>query len=252
MFFPRLRRRAKWVFVLLAGAFALGFLAFGVGTGVQGGNIGDILANVFGSSGGSGPSIEDAQEKLAKNPRDVEALLELATAFGAARRVDDAIRTYGRYAELRPRDAGALRQLAALYDGQAQRAARRVSALQSDAQRQLFGQAVFGFPGASPLSAALGRDRIGESLAGEANARAAEATRQAQAIFRKEAGVYERLTKLLPDDPTVFFQLGFASQQGNDAAAAISAYERFLVLAPDDPLAPQVRQLLEQLGGTVQ
>ena len=31
MFFPKLRRKAKWVFLLLAIAFGLGFVAFGVG-----------------------------------------------------------------------------------------------------------------------------------------------------------------------------------------------------------------------------
>ena len=31
MFFPRLRRHAKWMFLLLALAFALGFVGFGVG-----------------------------------------------------------------------------------------------------------------------------------------------------------------------------------------------------------------------------
>ena len=31
MFFPRLRRQAKWVFLFLALVFALGFVGFGVG-----------------------------------------------------------------------------------------------------------------------------------------------------------------------------------------------------------------------------
>jgi len=33
MFFPRLRRQAKWVFVFLAAVFCLGFVFFGVGSG---------------------------------------------------------------------------------------------------------------------------------------------------------------------------------------------------------------------------
>ena len=39
LFFPRLRRHAKWVFVLLAFAFAFSFVLFGVGSGSTG--IGD-------------------------------------------------------------------------------------------------------------------------------------------------------------------------------------------------------------------
>ena len=41
MFFPRLRRHAKWMFALLALMFALGFVGFGVGAGGIG--FGDIL-----------------------------------------------------------------------------------------------------------------------------------------------------------------------------------------------------------------
>ena len=48
MFFPKLRRQAKWVFVFLALVFALGFVVFGVGSG---GGIG--LGDLFGT-GGSG------------------------------------------------------------------------------------------------------------------------------------------------------------------------------------------------------
>ena len=52
MFFPKLRRRAKWVFLLLAIAFGVGFVAFGVGTGVGGTSIGDVLRDIFSSSSG--------------------------------------------------------------------------------------------------------------------------------------------------------------------------------------------------------
>src|ERR687886_2932292 len=67
MFFPRLRKRAKWIFALLALVFAIGFVAFGVGAGGSG--IGDFLSQIFHSgSRSSGPSVEDAPAKLKKNP----------------------------------------------------------------------------------------------------------------------------------------------------------------------------------------
>ena len=65
MFFPRLRRQAKWVFVFLALVFAIGFVAFGVGSGSTG--ISDILrGNFFGggtstsASSGTGSSSRPA------------------------------------------------------------------------------------------------------------------------------------------------------------------------------------------------
>src|ERR671922_2022520 len=55
MFFPRLRRHAKWMFVFLALVFAVGFVGFGVGAGGTG--IGDILR---GGTGSGAPSADDA------------------------------------------------------------------------------------------------------------------------------------------------------------------------------------------------
>ena len=54
MFFPRLRRQAKWVFVFLAFVFAAGFVFFGVGSGSTG--LGDLLRgnfNIFGNNSSS-------------------------------------------------------------------------------------------------------------------------------------------------------------------------------------------------------
>ena len=64
MFFPRLRRHTKWMFVLLALFFGVGFVAFGVGAGGTG--IGDIFRNH--QSGGGGPSVKSALEATQKHP----------------------------------------------------------------------------------------------------------------------------------------------------------------------------------------
>ena len=77
MFFPKLRRQAKWVFIFLALSFAVGFVVFGVGSG-GGAGLGDLLQ---GSSGGtSGPSVSDAQKKIDKG--NLVAYKELAAAQG--------------------------------------------------------------------------------------------------------------------------------------------------------------------------
>ena len=68
MFFPRLRRHAKWMFVLLALIFGLGFVLFGVGAGGVG--VGDI----FRGSDGTTQSISDAQDETEKNPTDPQAV----------------------------------------------------------------------------------------------------------------------------------------------------------------------------------
>ena len=56
MFFPKLRKRAKWVFVLLAAAFGIGFVGFGIGGTGGGGGIADAIGDIFGRTGNALPS----------------------------------------------------------------------------------------------------------------------------------------------------------------------------------------------------
>src|SRR5918999_5000525 len=80
MFFPRLRKQAKWVFLFLALAMGLGFVAFGVGAGGIG--IGDVFRD---AAGGEGiPSVSEAGPRVAEGPRHLEAPPELVAANHAA------------------------------------------------------------------------------------------------------------------------------------------------------------------------
>ena len=66
MFFPRLRRQAKWMFLALALVFGLGYVIFNVGGTIPGTGLGDILQNA-GSSGAA--DVGDAEDKVNDNPR---------------------------------------------------------------------------------------------------------------------------------------------------------------------------------------
>src|SRR5215218_4127219 len=80
MFFPRLRRQAKWVFVFLALVFAVGFVAFGVGSGSSG--ISDILrGNFFGGGTSTSSLAKQKQKAIARNPKDISAYLDLAGIY---------------------------------------------------------------------------------------------------------------------------------------------------------------------------
>src|SRR5512134_3088013 len=101
MFFPRLRRQAKWVFLFLALVFGLGFVGFGVGAGGVG--VGDIFR---GAGGGSGvPSVDDAEQNVAENPRDPQAFRDLANAYQAEGDTDGAIGALEGLVSLRPKNA---------------------------------------------------------------------------------------------------------------------------------------------------
>ena len=91
MFFPRLRRQAKWVFVLLVFVFAGGFVFFGVGSGSTG--IGDLLHGNFSFFGGGGSSsaVSKARDRLKHHPNDAGAWHRLATALRSQKKDDQAI-----------------------------------------------------------------------------------------------------------------------------------------------------------------
>ncbi len=140
MFFPRLRRHAKWMFVFLAVALGGGFVLFGVGAGGTG--VGDILR---GGGGSSGPSISSAQARTEENPKDVEAWRDLSTAYQAEGKTDEAIEAQKTVVVLAPKNTDALRELASLYLAQAGAKQREAQILQIQAAYQGVGQ---GFPGA--------------------------------------------------------------------------------------------------------
>src|SRR5437868_2426326 len=120
MFFPRLRRRAKWIFLVLALVFALGFIGFGVGAGGSG--IGNFISDfIHGNTGTSGTSVSGARAKVAKNPRDATAQLELANALTTTGDLTGAVSALDAYLKLRPKDTDALQQQAGLWARLAER-----------------------------------------------------------------------------------------------------------------------------------
>jgi tetratricopeptide (TPR) repeat protein len=247
MFFPKLRRRAKWVFAFLALAFGIGFVAFGVGTGVSGSSLGDVLRDIIGQQS-AGEDVEEAQERALANPQDAEAQLAWANALQQDGRIRDAITALERYTALREGDTDALRQLANLWGSVASRARQEAETARVEAT-EASGAQSFAQPD-SPFLQDAEQNKIAQTLAAEANARAAAAEAEQQQAAGQQQAVYERLTTLLPEDPTLQLSLGLAAQEARDYQAAIDAYREFLALAPNDPSADQVKaqiKLLEQV-----
>jgi hypothetical protein len=249
MFFTRLRTHAKWVFVVLAAAFAIGFVAFGVGAGGTG--FGDAISDFFG--GGSDlPTIEEAQQAVNENPADPEALRELANAYQADRQYAKAAETLERYTELVPDDVDALRQLANVYSQRAGLLNQEAGLLQTSSQSGSFSQVAFSLPGSSGFLGALGDNPVDNALSGDTSSRIEELADQVSTAYGQQAAVYERISKLTPDDPQIFLQLGQAATQADQTERATAAFERFLELAPDDPSAPAVKEQLEFLRSDVE
>jgi Tfp pilus assembly protein PilF len=244
LFFTRIRRHAKWMFVFLALAFGLGFVVFGIGSD-QGTGIGDLLRDGGGATSGN-VSVSDAREQVQKNPKSAEAQRNLATALETDGMTDDAIVALERYLELKPKDQDALRELAGLHLGQGSQFAQEAQQAQLRASYVTFGS-TFGSPLDLGKGATIGPDPIDQAIATEASEAVSSAYTKAQTSFQSAEQAYQRLVVLAPKDPNVQLELAQAAQQSGDTATAISAYQAFLKLAPDDPSAGVVKQQIAQL-----
>ena len=234
MFFMRLRRSTKPMFIFLAVVFALSFVLLGVGSGSSG--IGDLLRGNFHLFGGgsSATSVSGAQDRIKKNPRDAAAYRDLARAYevkGDTAKAIDALNTYTR---LRPKDTAALTELAATYLSQADAARKQAVAAQAAfANSSLFTP----YPTTGKLGTALGQNPITDASTTPARTAFTTAYGKMQSAYAAAVGVYKRVAAKTPNDPTVQLQLASTAEAAGDSKTAIAAYKRFLKLAPDDPKA---------------
>jgi len=222
--------------------FAVGFVAFGVGSDVQGG-----LADVIQGRGTTGqPSVDDARERLQENPNNRQALRDLATALQTEGRTDEAVAPLERLARLEPRNEDVVRELAGVYLTRASRLRDQVQQAQLEAQVLAPRQALLP-PGASPAEQAFGSAPLEEAIAAQLNERLTNLFSRMQAAYADARDAYARVARLAPRDASLQLQLADAAQNAGDVASAVKAYQRFLTLAPDDPIAPQVRAELKRL-----
>jgi cytochrome c-type biogenesis protein CcmH/NrfG len=246
LFFQRIRLHAKWAYVLLAVAFAATFALLGVGSGSTG--ISDALQNFFSRSSG-GTSISSLEHKAAKNPADAKAWRDLATAYEQKHRTQDAIDALQQYVRLRPKDTGTLSELASEYQQLASddytnytTAAEQAQVANPEATFAPPSTTAFGKVFASPTGL---QDPIDQITSSQASTAAQTAYQGYQTAISQSEATYQRIAKQTPGDPTVQFQLGQAAAAANDLKTAVSAYKRFLKLAPNDVDAPTVRQDLK-------
>lgn len=252
MFFPRLIRQAKWVFVFLALAFAVGFVAFGVGGNLPGTGIGDILQGQVGDN--AGPSVGESRDKIEDNPQNPAGHQELGDALLAEGRGDEAIAAYEDYLDLRPRDIEVKRTLAGLYMSRANTARDEYAQVYAEYQAQT-GGGLFGPPQDSQFGRSLG-GKIDQELTTIYSERLGEINQRMQSAFGQAATLYQQIAATRPDDEALLqLQLGDAAYQARRIPLAVKAYERYLKLDPEGQnaaYAKQQIQLLKAGGANVQ
>jgi tetratricopeptide (TPR) repeat protein len=240
MFFPKLRRQAKWVFVLLALSFSVGFVVFGVGSG-GGLGLGDLLQGSSGST--SGPSVSDAQKKIDKG--NLVAYKELADAYRQDGNLDQAIAADEQYLKARPKDYDYMRTVAGDYEGRAGQQRNQAAAIQDEVTSST-GGTTFAPPGNSPLGRALGNGgKIDQELTTAANQKLTQLYSGLQGSYARATQLYQQVTSNAPNDVLLQLLLANAAYQSRNNPVALKAYRRVIKLSPGSNEAAQARQQIQ-------
>jgi tetratricopeptide (TPR) repeat protein len=240
MFFPRLRRQAKWMFVFLALVFGVGFVGFGVGSGA--GGLDQLWSNLNGS-GSSGPSVSDAREKIDKG--NLVAYKELAEAYRADGKQDQAISAGESYVRAKPNDYAFMRTLASDYEGKAARQRDEAAVIQEELSSST--GTTFAIPPDSKLGRALGTGRIDRELTADANQKLTQLYGGIESAYTRATELYQRVATVEKDDVLLQMLLAQSAYQSRKNGIAIKAYQRVCKLAPGSPDCDQAKDAILQL-----
>lgn len=241
MFFMRLRRGAKWAFIVVVFAFGFSFLFAGVGSGGSGG---DIVQELLGSRGGD--ALKSAEKEVAKNPRSTESLQRLAQAYVTKERRGDAIKTYKRSLKIKPNDLSAMSQLARLQEEITTLRWYRYAKLQTEME------VVYGPLNPDPLQTLAGTDPLISAYTSTMTTKLSQAYGSYIGAAKSWEDTYKRYVKAVPasnvlQKANVELELAQAATSAGDYPVAIKSYKTFLKLTPKSPLAPQVKKAIAEL-----
>jgi hypothetical protein len=248
LFFERMRRKAKFVYFLLAILFAITFAFLGVGSGSSG--LSDLFTNIN-IFHHSGTSVSSAQKEIQKHPNAAKGYRDLATAYEGKAQTASAIAALQQYVAINKKDGKALSELAGLQLSQA-----------ADYQNQ-YGNAYQIQQQVSPsttflprgkLGTALGTNPIEQAQASIAGQNASDLGQRMSLSYSDAVATYQQLAKLQPNNANAQFQLGNTAQTAAQITGsptynltAVAAYKAYLKLSPDASTAAQVRALIKQL-----
>jgi tetratricopeptide (TPR) repeat protein len=243
LFFSRLRRRQKWVFLLLAVVFAITFAAVGVGSG-NGGGLDQLFNGIL---GGGGTSVSKAQAEVKTDP--VKGYRDLASAYLAQNDPADAIAADQSYLKLRRKDTSKWLELASLEERQGQNYVGLYQQAQQQAQLADPAQAVQ--PG-GPLGQQLGTNPVDQYYAQQTSTQTTQYLQLATSAYGNAVRAFQTVAQLQPHGANAAaaeFQIGQLEAQLNQKALALQAYQQYVLLQPNSPNLAQIEQTCRQLGG---
>ena len=243
LFFMKLRRHAKWAYVVLAVLFAVTFAALGVGSG-QSSGLDQIFSglNIF---GGGGNPVAKAQKEIDKHPNAPKGFRDLATAYEQKGDTGNAISALDQYTTLKPKDANAYAELGGLQLSQAQDYATQYQQAAAAQQQAAPSQA---FLPSGTLGTAIGQNKIEQVEADRVGARVSDLYQRASLAYQNAVASYRKVTELRPHDANAQFQLATAAQSAGQNPVAVAALQKYLKLNPDSTQKSQIEKLIKQLS----
>jgi tetratricopeptide (TPR) repeat protein len=243
LFFMRLRKQAKWVYVLLAVLFALTFAFLGVGSGSSG--LDQLLNNLNIFGGSSGPSVSKAQKYIQDHPNAAKGYRDLATAYEGKGETAAAISALQQYTTIKRKDGQAWSELAGLQTTQAQ---NYLTDYQNAYYAQQLAAPSQSFLPTGTLATAIGSNPIESAQTQTLQTRVNDLQQRVQLAYNSAMSSWQEVTKLQPRNSGAWLQYAQAAQTAGSTAAAVTAYKKFLALDPTSSNAQQIRSIIKQLA----
>jgi cytochrome c-type biogenesis protein CcmH/NrfG len=241
MLFEKIRRTQKPVFIFLGSVFALSFVFLGVGSGVGGISLGDLL----GTSSSSSSSISSLNDKVRKNPKDAASWLALADAYQADQQTDPALGAYQQYIGLRPKDVDTITLAAGLYQSRAQQLYQQAAYWNSLASQYQAANTLL--PSSAGKLQSAFPSPVVSSIQSPLQTKASTYQQQEQGDITAAIDLWKKAIALSPSDSSfrrALYQDALAIQDYKTAYAAVNAVLR---LEPDAPDKKQLEDLAKQL-----
>jgi tetratricopeptide (TPR) repeat protein len=241
MLFEKIRRTQKPVFITLGLVFALSFVFLGVGSGVGGISLGDLL----GTSSGTGASISDLNDKVRSNPKDANSWLQLARAYESSGNVDSALGAYQQYLALKPDDVSTISAAATLYESRARTSNDRATYYQTLASR--YQAATSALPGNLTQFSSVIASPVVTALQTPLQQKATTAQQQVRSDLTQAIALWKKASAINPKDASYVQALTNDALNAQDYKTAYEGLNRYLQLVPDTPDKAQLQKLLKQL-----
>jgi hypothetical protein len=246
LFFSRLRRKQKWVFLALAVVFALSFVALGVGSGNGGGLEQAVSGWVSGWFGNSDP-VGKAQGEIKTDP--AKGYKDLANAYVTKNDLANAVTAMQSYLQIKKTDSAAWTQVGGYEKQQGDTAAAQYQQVLQVTQLESPGT-IFQPTGA--LATQLGTNPIDQYYSQKNQQLSGPLYQSAIADYNASLTDFQNAAKYAPrgSKPDAELSVYTAAQLVNNRAAALAALQQYVKLSPHATNLAQIEGLCKNFGGT--